>query len=51
MDLVRTPRLDLVATTVEPGVYDHDAMRFFRARLLEGGEAASGWYSWYAFAR
>ena len=76
MDVVRTPRLDLVATTIEhldaeldaparlggllgavvppswpPGVYDHDAMRFFRARLLEGGRAASGWYNWYAILR
>lgn len=34
-----------------PGLYDHDAMRFFRARLLEGGDAAIGWYGWYALLR
>lgn len=76
MHVVRTARLDLVATTVEhldaeldaparlgallgarvppswpPGLYDRDAMRFFRARLLEGGEPASGWYGWYAILR
>ena len=30
------------------GEYDRDAMEFFRARLEEGGEAAAGWYGWYA---
>jgi len=34
-----------------PGEYDADAARFFRARLLEGGDAARGWYGWYAIAR
>jgi RimJ/RimL family protein N-acetyltransferase len=31
-----------------PGEYDHDAMQFFLERMLEGGESAAGWYSWYA---
>jgi RimJ/RimL family protein N-acetyltransferase len=30
------------------GEYDRDAMEFFRERLEEGGEAAAGWYGWYA---
>jgi RimJ/RimL family protein N-acetyltransferase len=30
------------------GEYDRDAMEFFRARLEEGGDAAVGWYGWYA---
>lgn len=34
-----------------PGEYDADAARFFRERLLEGGDAARGWYGWYAIAR
>jgi ribosomal-protein-alanine N-acetyltransferase len=34
-----------------PGEYDRDAMVFFRERLLEGGEAAVGWYGWYAIDR
>jgi ribosomal-protein-alanine N-acetyltransferase len=34
-----------------PGEYDRDAMAFFRERLLEGGEAAVGWYGWYAIDR
>jgi RimJ/RimL family protein N-acetyltransferase/8-oxo-dGTP pyrophosphatase MutT (NUDIX family) len=33
-----------------PGLYDRDAMRFFRAQLVARGEAASGWYGWYAIA-
>jgi RimJ/RimL family protein N-acetyltransferase len=31
-----------------PGLYDRAAAEFFRARLLEGGDAAAGWYGWYA---
>ena len=31
-----------------PGEYDRDAMHFFYDRLSEGGDAVSGWYSWYA---
>jgi RimJ/RimL family protein N-acetyltransferase len=34
-----------------PGLYDRDAMQFFHGRLTEGGEAAAGWYGWYAIAR
>lgn len=34
-----------------PGEYDADAARCFRTRLLEGGDAARGWYGWYAIAR
>lgn len=34
-----------------PGEYDRDAMAFFRDRLVEGGEAAAGWYGWYAIDR
>jgi ribosomal-protein-alanine N-acetyltransferase len=30
------------------GEYDRDAMEFFYAQLQEGGEAAEGWYGWYA---
>jgi len=30
------------------GEYDREAMEFFRERLEEGGEAAAGWYGWYA---
>ena len=31
-----------------PGEYDRDALQFFYDRLAEGGDAAVGWYSWYA---
>lgn len=34
-----------------PGEYDRNAQEFFRERLLEGGPAAIGWYSWYAIRR
>ncbi len=34
-----------------PGEYDADAARHFRERLVEGGEAARGWYGWYAITR
>jgi RimJ/RimL family protein N-acetyltransferase len=30
------------------GEYDRHAMEFFLTRFEEGGEAAEGWYSWYA---
>jgi [ribosomal protein S5]-alanine N-acetyltransferase len=33
------------------GLHDRDAMTFFRARLLEGGQAVVGWYGWYAVLR
>lgn len=31
-----------------PGEYDRDAQQFFLERLTQGGEAAAGWYCWYA---
>ena len=34
-----------------PGVYDRDAMEFFRNRMLELGERSHGWFSWYAIRR
>ena len=44
-----------LCATVEPGwppgEYDQEAQEFFRDRLAEGGEAARGWYNWYAVQR
>jgi [ribosomal protein S5]-alanine N-acetyltransferase len=34
-----------------PGEYDRAAMHYFRERLLAEGDAAGGWYGWYAIAR
>ncbi len=34
-----------------PGEYDRDAMEFFLQKMAEGGDAASGWYGWYAIGR
>jgi [ribosomal protein S5]-alanine N-acetyltransferase len=34
-----------------PGLYDRDAMVFFLERAIKGGEAAIGWYGWYAIRR
>jgi ribosomal-protein-alanine N-acetyltransferase len=34
-----------------PGEYDRDAMEFFLQKMAEGGEAAIGWYGWYAIKR
>jgi RimJ/RimL family protein N-acetyltransferase len=34
-----------------PGLYDRDAMRFFHDRLTALGDAAAGWFGWYAIAR
>lgn len=34
-----------------PGLYDRDAMQFFLAQGLAGGEDALGWYGWYAILR
>ena len=34
-----------------PGVYDGDAMRFFRERLMAEGPPSVGWYGWYAIRR
>lgn len=34
-----------------PGLYDRDAMQFFLAKGIEGGEDAVGWYGWYAIQR
>jgi RimJ/RimL family protein N-acetyltransferase len=52
-ELESTERLaSLLKAHVEPGwppgEYDRDAQMFFRDRLEEGGEAAIGWYCWYA---
>lgn len=34
-----------------PGQYDRDAMQFFLERAMQDGEAATGWYGWYAIRR
>ncbi len=34
-----------------PGLYDRDAMQFFHVKLTEGGDAAVGWYGWYAIQK
>jgi RimJ/RimL family protein N-acetyltransferase len=34
-----------------PGLYDSDAMKFFLARLTEGGAGTAGWYAWYGIRR
>ncbi len=34
-----------------PGLYDIDAIRFFRDRLIEAGPSMVGWYGWYATLR
>ena len=34
-----------------PGEYDRDAMEFFLQKMAEGGDAATGWYGWYAVLR
>ncbi|MEZ4300531.1 MAG: GNAT family N-acetyltransferase [Polyangiaceae bacterium] len=34
-----------------PGSYDRDAIDFFLAKAIEGGEAVIGWYAWYAVRR
>lgn len=34
-----------------PGMYDLDAIRFFRDQLDAYGSAANGWFGWYAIAR
>lgn len=31
-----------------PGEYDRSAMEYFSERMNEGGDAAAGWYGWYA---
>ncbi len=73
---IRTPRLDLIATTLEhleielrsadalgvvldtnvpegwpPGLYDPEAIAFFRDRLREEGPSSVGWYGWYGVLR
>ncbi len=40
----------VVPASWPPGLWDLDAMRFFLERLRTGGEAAAGWYGWYALA-
>jgi RimJ/RimL family protein N-acetyltransferase len=46
---------DLLDAEVEagwpPGEYDRDAQVFFRDALAEGGDAAVGWFGWYAVRR
>jgi RimJ/RimL family protein N-acetyltransferase len=34
-----------------PGLYDPDAIAFFRDRLREEGPASVGWYGWYGILR
>ena len=34
-----------------PGLYDRDAMQFFLAKGIEGGDEVVGWYGWYAIHR
>jgi RimJ/RimL family protein N-acetyltransferase len=41
----------VVPTDWPPGVYDRDAMEFFRKRMIELGERSHGWFSWYAIRR
>lgn len=41
----------VVAADWPPGEYDRDAQLFFRDRLQAEGDAAIGWYSWYAIRR
>ncbi|WP_317133931.1 GNAT family N-acetyltransferase [Marinomonas maritima] len=37
-----------VSSDWPPGEYDRDAMVFFLSCFENGGEAAKGWYGWYA---
>jgi RimJ/RimL family protein N-acetyltransferase len=41
----------LVPASWPPGMYDTDAMQFFRDQLLEQGPSSVGWFGWYAIAR
>ena len=41
----------VVPASWPPGEYDRDAIAYFRQRYLEEGEAAVGWYGWYAIDR
>lgn len=41
----------VVPASWPPGLYDRDAMQFFHAKLTEGGDAAVGWYGWYAIQK
>jgi ribosomal-protein-alanine N-acetyltransferase len=34
-----------------PGEYDRHAIRYFRDRIAEGGDAVVPWYVWYAIQR
>jgi len=51
---LKTPELltEKLNATVSPswpsGEYDQDAMEFFLSCFENGGEAAEGWYGWYA---
>jgi RimJ/RimL family protein N-acetyltransferase len=41
----------VVSASWPPGMYDTDAMQFFRDQLSEHGESSIGWFGWYAIAR
>ncbi|MGI2204370.1 hypothetical protein ACROAH_10830 [Shewanella oncorhynchi] len=42
-------KLNAIVSNAWPcGEYDFDAMAFFLACYENGGEAAQGWYGWYA---
>lgn len=40
-----------VPSSWPPGMYDRDAMQFFLEKSLQGGDAVTGWYGWYAIRR
>jgi [ribosomal protein S5]-alanine N-acetyltransferase len=47
--LLLADKLNAVVSTDWPtGEYDRDAMEFFLSCFEQGGEAAQGWYGWYA---
>jgi len=44
-----TKKLNAIVSSSWPsGEYDRDAMEFFLSCFEQGGEAAQGWYGWYA---
>ena len=40
----------VVPASWPPATYDHDVIAFFKDQTEAGGEAAAGWYVWYAMA-
>ncbi len=40
-----------VPSSWPPGMYDRDAMQFFLEKSLQGGDAMTGWYGWYAIRK